>query len=126
MPRNQRPESDPLGGCRDRRQRDLGVPHRRHRLAPADVVPDEESIPAGLLRLAGETRDDRRIGQWVEEREGQSGTHALASVALPAHRVASSRASVRLIGSSGGPGSGVAVAMSSDAKVDWATFKIHS
>jgi hypothetical protein len=32
-----------------------------HGLAPADLVPQEEPVPAGLLRLACEARDDRRI-----------------------------------------------------------------
>src|ERR687897_563989 len=54
-------EPNSLGACRDRCQRDLGVADCLHGLAPADLVPEEEPVPAGLLRLACEARHDR----WV-------------------------------------------------------------
>jgi hypothetical protein len=43
-----------LGACRDRCQRDLRVADRLYGLAPADLVPEEEPVLAGFLRLACE------------------------------------------------------------------------
>jgi hypothetical protein len=39
------------------------------------VVPQEEPIPACLLGLGGEARDDRRIRERVEEREVETEAH---------------------------------------------------
>ena len=44
--------------------------------SPAHVVPHEDSVPTGLLRLAGEPRHQRRIGELVEERQEQARAHA--------------------------------------------------
>jgi hypothetical protein len=65
-------EPDALGGGSDRRQRDLWVGHASHRLLPAQLVPDEDAVPAGLLRLGGQPGDHGRVGELVEQGQEQS------------------------------------------------------
>ena len=52
------PRPDPFGRGGHRRQRDPRVGHVHHGLLPAQAVPDEDSVPAGPLRLGREARDD--------------------------------------------------------------------
>jgi hypothetical protein len=70
------PKAHARGGGGDRRQRDPRVGHVDNRLSPAHVVPHEDPVPADLLRLAGETRHQRRVGQLVEQRQEQARAHA--------------------------------------------------
>jgi hypothetical protein len=37
-----------------------------------DLIPDEEPVPARVLRLGSQPGDDRGIGKRVEEREEQT------------------------------------------------------
>jgi hypothetical protein len=74
--RHHRAEPDALGGGGHGRQRDPWVRHRCDGLAPAHVIPDEEPVPAELLRLGSQTGDQRGIGELVEERQEQPGAHA--------------------------------------------------
>ena len=61
-----RAEPDPLGGGCHRRERDLWIGHRDHGRPPAHVVPDEHAVPAGVLGLGRQVRDERGVGQLVE------------------------------------------------------------
>jgi hypothetical protein len=67
-----RAEPDSLGGGGHRCQRDPRVGHVDHGLLVAQVVPDEHSVPARLLRLGRQARDDRRVGQLIEKGHEQS------------------------------------------------------
>ena len=72
-------EPHPFGGGGDRRQRDPRVGHLPDRRPPAQVVPDEDPVPAGLLRLGGQTGDHGRVGELVEERQPQRRTDSAAA-----------------------------------------------
>ena len=69
---DQRAEPDSLGGRGHSRKRDPRVGYVDHGLLVAQVVPDEDSVLARLLRLSGQARDDRRISQRIEQWEEQS------------------------------------------------------
>ena len=69
---DQRAEPDSLGGAGHRCQRDPRVGHVDHWLHVAQVVPDEDSVPARLLRLGGQLRGDRRVGQRIEQGQEES------------------------------------------------------
>jgi hypothetical protein len=71
-------EPHPFGGSGDRRQRDRRIGHLPDGRPPAQVVPDEDPVPAGLLRLGGQTGDHNRVGQLVEQRQPQSRTDTVA------------------------------------------------
>jgi hypothetical protein len=62
-------EPQVFGGGGDRGQRDPRVGHLPDRGPPAQVVPHEDPVPAGLLGLGGQTRDHRRVGKTVEDRQ---------------------------------------------------------
>lgn len=70
--RDHRPEPDPPGRRGDCRQRDPRIRHRQDRLVPAHVIPHEHPVPAGLLRLNRQPRDDRRVGELIEQRQEQT------------------------------------------------------
>jgi hypothetical protein len=77
-------EPHPVGGGRDRRQRDPRIGHVPDRGPPAQVVPDEDPVPAGLLRLGGQTGHHHRVGEVVEQRQPQPRTDTAAI--CPANR----------------------------------------
>ena len=62
-------EPEAFGGGGDRGQRDPRVGHLPDRRPPAQVVPHEHAVPAGLLRLGGQPRDHHRVGEFVEDRQ---------------------------------------------------------
>jgi len=59
-------EPDSLCGRGHRCQRDPRVGHVDHGLHVAQVVPDEDSVPARLVRLGGQACDHRRVGKRIE------------------------------------------------------------
>ena len=77
-----RAEPDALGRAGDSGQRDLCVGHVDNGLVPTYVVPHEHPVPAGLLGLRGQPRNERGIGKLVEERDVERGAHA-ATVRKP-------------------------------------------
>ncbi len=70
--RDHGPEPDPPGRRGDCRQRDPRIGNRQDRLVPAHVISDEHPVPAGLLRLNRQPRDDRRVGELIEQRQEQA------------------------------------------------------
>jgi hypothetical protein len=56
-----RTESDRLCGGGDRRERDPGIGDLENRLPPADMTPEEDSVPSGILCLGGQPGDERRV-----------------------------------------------------------------
>lgn len=72
-------QPQPLSSDGDRRQGDPRVGHLPDRFPPAQVIPDEHPVPAGLLRLGGQPRDHPRVseitGQRHPQRRPQPGGH---------------------------------------------------
>jgi hypothetical protein len=69
--RGHRPEPQPLCDGGGRRQGDPRVGHLPHRRVPAQVIPDEEPVPAGFLGLGGQPGHHQWVGELVEDRQPQ-------------------------------------------------------
>jgi hypothetical protein len=73
--RHHRAEPQSLGRRGDGREGDPRVGHPRHRLAPAEVVPDEHPGPARLLGLGRQPGDEAWVGEVVEDRKPECAVH---------------------------------------------------
>ncbi len=71
--RDHRADADPLGGHRDRGQRDPRVGDVGDRRPVQHVVPDEHAVPAGRLRLGGQIGHHARLGQLPEDGQEDRG-----------------------------------------------------
>src|SRR5215213_2193898 len=64
-----------FGRGRDRRQGDPRIGHLLYRLAPAELIPHKDPVPAPLLRLCGQPRHNPRVGKLLEQRQPQTSAH---------------------------------------------------
>jgi hypothetical protein len=67
--RDHRAEHDRAGGGGHRREDDPRIRHLADGRVPVDVVPHEDAVPAGLLRLRRDPGGHERIGELVEQRQ---------------------------------------------------------
>ena len=74
--RDHRSEQHALGAHRHRGHGDPRVGRRLDGSAVHDVVPHEHAVPARRLGRGREVGEDERIGELVEDRQGQPGVHA--------------------------------------------------
>jgi hypothetical protein len=77
---HQRSDPETLGAAGDRGEGDPRVRDGLDRRSVDDVVPEEEAVPAALLRTLGELGDRCRIHELVEGRDEDPpfGAHAIA------------------------------------------------
>src|SRR5206468_1286333 len=68
---------------RDGREGDPGIGDGSYRFAVADVVPDEEPVPAAVLGPSGEVRDEARLRQLVEGGQEDASARAQRGLRAP-------------------------------------------